>query len=349
MFDFENTAGPVTESSLLSVSGGGLLGVIPAAMLLRIEALGKEKYGPHYRLSDSFDSVSGSSTGAVIAAGVALGLSAQDIADFYLQDVPRGFKRRKRAVPLLQDIFDGDLLHSFFEKRTQGRLLDRNDLECDLTLLAKDLQRGNSIAFTTIDYGVDRVLSAEIRCEKLPLSDLLRASTAAPGLFSPVSMTLRGVGETRLVDGGFSLFNDPSYLLTRLTRARGVQRIALTSLGTGSSRPVYSGNSLTDKVSVFRAFRGLFGLIKDGEALSRELMRDMADMLGSGLQHTHYDMSLTRDTFDALGFELEPGELRNMRKIADFSGKERLFEAAQLLAEATIVEPLPLVGNLQAA
>ena len=58
MFDFENTAGPVTESSLLSVSGGGLLGVIPAAMLLRIEALGKEKYGPHYRLSDSFDSVS---------------------------------------------------------------------------------------------------------------------------------------------------------------------------------------------------------------------------------------------------------------------------------------------------
>lgn len=349
MFDFENTIEQATENALLTVSGGGLLGVIPAAMLLRFEALGKEAYGPQYRLSDSFDSVSGSSTGAVIAAGVALGLSARDIADFYLHDVPRGFKRRKRAVPLLHDIFDGDLLHSFFEQRTQGRLLDRDVLECDLTLLTKDMQRGNSIAFTTIDHGIDHVLSAEIRCEKLPLSDLLRASTAAPGLFPPVSMELRGLGETRLVDGGFSLFNDPSYLLTRMTRARGVQRIALTSLGTGSSRPRYSGNSLTDKVSVLRAFRGLFGLIKDGEALSQELMRDMADMFGPGLQHAHYDMSLTRETFEALGVPVKPTELRDMRKIADFAGKEQLFEAAQLVAERAIVDALPLATGACAA
>lgn len=345
MFDFETAERNETQKTLLSVSGGGLLGVIPAAMLMRFETLGKDAYGPAYRLCDSFDSVSGTSTGAVIAAGVALGLSAQDIADFYLRDVPRGFKRRKRAVPLLHDVFDSELLHSFFEQRTQGRLLDRSQLECDLTVLTKDLQRRKAVAFTTVDSDIDAILSAEIRREKQPLSDLLRASTAAPGLFSPISLNLRGLGKTRLVDGGFSLFNDPSYLLTRLTREAGARRAALISLGTGSSRPTYSGKDLVDRVSVLRAFRGLFGLIKDAEALSQELMRDMVQMFGPSLQHDHYDMSLTRDTFQALSFPLKSGELTDMRKFADFAGKERLFEAAGLLAERLISDPLPLTGS----
>lgn len=348
MFDFAAEDKNETPTALLSVSGGGLLGVIPAAMLMRFEMLGKEAFGRGYRLCDSFDSVSGTSTGAVIAAGVALGLSAQDIVDFYLRDVPRGFKRRAGAVPFLHDVFDSDLLHRFFENRTQGRLLDRNVLECDLTVLTKDLRRGKAIAFTTIDSDADTILSAEIRCEKQPLSSLLRASTAAPGLFSPVTLNLGGLGDTRLVDGGFSLFNDPSYLLARLTCDRSVGPVALTSLGTGSSRPIHSGQGLAERVSVMRAFRGLFGLIKDGEALSQELMRDMSAMFGPSLQHSHYDMSLTRDTFDGLSFPLKQGELRDMRKFADFAGKERLFEAALQLAERLISDPLPLRGQMRA-
>lgn len=345
MFDFVPDERNEPQKALLSVSGGGLLGVIPAAMLLRFETLGHQTYGPGYRLCDSFDSVAGTSTGAVIAAGVALGLSAQDIVDFYLRDVPRGFKRRTAAVPLLHDVFDSELLHSFFEQRTQGRVLDRAALNCDLTILTKDLQRGKAIAFTTIDSGIDSILSAEIRCEKQPLSDLLRASTAAPGLFSPVNLNLKGIGDTRLVDGGFSLFNDPSYLLARLTCEGLPQPMALTSLGTGSSRPVYSGQGLADRVSVLRAFRGLFGLIKDAEALSQELMRDMAAMFGPALRHSHFDMSLTRETFEGLSFRLKTGELREMRKFADFAGKERLFQAASAMAEHLIHQPLPLVGQ----
>ena len=79
------------EMRILSVSGGGLLGVIPAAFLMHFEALGQRTYGQSYRLADSFDLAGGSSTGAVISTGIALGLSAAEIADFYLRDVPKGF------------------------------------------------------------------------------------------------------------------------------------------------------------------------------------------------------------------------------------------------------------------
>lgn len=342
MFDFEMPSAGSEATSLLSVSGGGLLGVIPAAMLVRFEDLGQAKYGTQYRLCDSFDGVAGSSTGAVIATGVALGLSAQEIADFYLQDVPQGFKRRRFAIPLLQDVFDGNLLQSFFEERTEGRVLDRSHLQCDLTVMVKDMDRAKSIAFTTLDYTQPSLFGVELRREALPLAELLRASTAAPGLFSPVSLDLNGVGTTRLIDGGFSLFNDPSFLTSRLAQQTSRDHIVLTSLGTGSSRPTYRSLSGKPVPSILRAFRGLFGLIKDGENLVKTLMQDLSDQSGAAIQYRHHDMSLTTETFADLGFDLRPGELRAMRKFADFKGKERLFDAACTYAEQTITCALPL-------
>lgn len=346
MFDFEvhDTASDAT--SLLSVSGGGLLGVIPAAILIRFEALGKAQYGQSYRLCDSFDSVAGSSTGAVIATGVALGLSAQEIADFYLRDVPQGFKRRRFAIPFLQDVFDGDLLQSFFEDRTKGRVLNRSQVYCDLTVMVKDMDRNKSIAFTTLDCANPSLFGVELRQNAVPLTELLRASTAAPGLFSPVSIDLKGVGATRLIDGGFSLFNDPSFFISRVMQKAGCEQITLTSLGTGSSRPTYRRHGGKPVPSILRAFRGLFGLIKDGEDLAKTLIQELADQPNTAIQYRHHDISLTTETFANLGFDLRPGELRAIRKFASFDGKERLFEAALTYAKQTITRPLPLANSL---
>lgn len=343
MFDFDNSIG--RSARILSVSGGGLLGVIPAAFLVRYEALGRQAYGADYRLCDSFDTVTGSSTGAVIAAGVALGLSAQDIANFYLNDVPQGFKRRRMSVPLWHDLFDGDLMEGFFERRTRGCLLERRALECDLTILTKDISRGVSVAFTTLDVPNCDVLGAEIRRDAVSLSKILRASTAAPGLFAPVEIELENLGKTTLVDGGFSLFNDPSYMAALMAIGTYGPQIDITVLGTGSSKPVHKSKNIQRGPSIFRTARALFGLIKDGEALTRGLVSELAEVTGGQVAVRRHDMNLTAMVFAQLGFDVCARELREIRLFADFRGKRRLFEAASVLAEQTIHLPLALAKN----
>jgi uncharacterized protein len=75
---------------VLSIDGGGIRGLIPARVLEHIEAKVKEEHGK--RLIDVFDLVVGTSTGGIIALGLALPIkpgcgipySAGDLVRFYL-------------------------------------------------------------------------------------------------------------------------------------------------------------------------------------------------------------------------------------------------------------------------
>lgn len=66
---------------ILSIDGGGILGVLPASVLAELEErfLGRQPIGQH------FDMIAGTSTGGIIALGLASGLSAQEIRNFYLE------------------------------------------------------------------------------------------------------------------------------------------------------------------------------------------------------------------------------------------------------------------------
>lgn len=71
---------------LLALDGGGIRGVLSLHILGRIEELLiNESKRPDYRLADYFDYVAGTSTGGIIAAGIALGMSVAEILDFYMK------------------------------------------------------------------------------------------------------------------------------------------------------------------------------------------------------------------------------------------------------------------------
>src|SRR3989442_460020 len=56
--------------------GGGIRGVLSLEILADMERLLIKQSGdPNYRLADYFDYVSGTSTGGIIAAGIAMGMS----------------------------------------------------------------------------------------------------------------------------------------------------------------------------------------------------------------------------------------------------------------------------------
>ena len=70
---------------ILSIDGGGLKGIIPAAFLAGVEDQINGNVG------DYFDLIAGTSTGAIIALGLALGLPAAEILAFYETEGARIF------------------------------------------------------------------------------------------------------------------------------------------------------------------------------------------------------------------------------------------------------------------
>lgn len=69
---------------ILSIDGGGIRGIIPAKGLALLECeLSKRKMPAN--ICDYFDLICGTSTGAILAIGLALGISAQKMLDLYLK------------------------------------------------------------------------------------------------------------------------------------------------------------------------------------------------------------------------------------------------------------------------
>ncbi len=66
---------------ILSLDGGGIRGLVSAYMLLEIEKKLKEKNLPPIR--EYFDMIAGTSTGSILAAGIALGYPIEELIDLY--------------------------------------------------------------------------------------------------------------------------------------------------------------------------------------------------------------------------------------------------------------------------
>ena len=73
------------KKRILVLDGGGIKGAFAASFLQTIE----ENTGK--KIADHFDLIAGTSTGGIIALGLGLGMSANEITQFYVNDGPRIF------------------------------------------------------------------------------------------------------------------------------------------------------------------------------------------------------------------------------------------------------------------
>ena len=85
---------------LLALDGGGIRGVLTLEILSAIEDIVRTKLGKDAVLADYFDYVAGTSTGAVIAAGLSRGLSVDEIRTIYHQHGKEMFDRALILGPL---------------------------------------------------------------------------------------------------------------------------------------------------------------------------------------------------------------------------------------------------------
>lgn len=184
---------------ILSIDGGGIRGIIPLACLVQLEA--REGKPSH----EIFDMIAGTSTGAVIAAGLALGISARGLLALYRNLAQAAFQ----ALPFWQVAINlGNHRYSnhFIRETLKDIGADQplNGLPIDVLLTGKNVETSQTDFFVRDNPGNAG------RWGELLLSDAVLASIAAPTFFPAHSATLHGKTHT-WVDGGVGVAGNPCY------------------------------------------------------------------------------------------------------------------------------------------
>jgi len=229
---------------MLSLDGGGIRGLITLGILERIEKLVQEKTGR--KLEEYFDYIAGTSTGAIIAAGLSRGLTTADLIKFYTSSGKQMFdpawlleriKYLYTADPLkaqLQDVFGRD------------SSLEPDNLKCLLLVVTRNVTTDSP---WPISSNPDAKYNDPARKDcnlRIPLWQLVRASTAAPVYFPPEVVQWDPTDPSKtfvFVDGGVTPYNNPAFLLYRMATEpayrlnwkKGEDNLLILSIGTGAA------------------------------------------------------------------------------------------------------------------
>lgn len=238
---------PFRKHVAVAIDGGGIRGIMVSRALMRLEQhLGKSCH-------EIFRLATGTSTGSIIAAGIAAGFSMKDIHTSYRTVGEKTFKR-KFLVPLW--LFERyrysnealkQALDAAFGDLTMGDLW-KADPPTDLVITVFDLIR-NRACF--VKPWKERADEPDANYADWRVAKTVLASCATPSYFPPV--------EGRYVDGGVGSYNNPCFLaayeiehyLSRMDehdlpglwnqkRNWKPAETTLISLGTGLEKPIIS-------------------------------------------------------------------------------------------------------------
>ncbi|HYK13487.1 MAG TPA: patatin-like phospholipase family protein, partial [Burkholderiales bacterium] len=238
---------------LLALDGGGIRGLITIEVLGELErvlqqALGKDD---KFVLADYFDYVAGTSTGAVIATCLCLGMRVSKIRQFYLDSAELMFSKTSIFNRLKYKFEDEPLalkLRSEFqattgETKTNEPALGSAGLK---TLLMMVMRNATTDSPWTICNNPQAKYNDRQRTDcnlALPLWQLVRASTAAPTFFPPEQIAI-GKNNFIFVDGGVTTYNNPAFQLFLMATAEpynlcwktsAPEDMLIVSIGTGTS------------------------------------------------------------------------------------------------------------------
>jgi patatin-like phospholipase/acyl hydrolase len=230
---------------ILCIDGGGIRGIIPAKVLAELE-IQINQSDPEKKLYEYFDLICGTSTGAILAIGIALGIPAKDLVNFYKEHAnaifPRWYLFTKQAKALISPIYSNKqlekLLKNIYSTANNGKLPLLGDLKTKVCIPSFNGNTGEINIFKTKhhkDYTEDY---------KLPAHEVALASASAPVYFPPHSFKYEnqyGSGtRINMIDGGI-FANNPSLIgLFEATEKLNVpfENIEIISLGTGRGKQV---------------------------------------------------------------------------------------------------------------
>ncbi len=217
---------------VLAVDGGGIRGIIPALILQAIEQRTQRP------ISDLFDMLAGTSTGGIIALGLANpgqggrpDKSASDIVSLYETEGTHIFPSSLREVLHLETF--------------AGPKYPANGVDTTLKRYFGDVRLKDALKPVVVpSYDIEKQTPIFFKSERaraaadsdFPMYEVARATSAAPTYFPPEKIdTADPVEYYALIDGGV-IANNPSMCAYAEAIKMGHPDVLIVSIGTGELR-----------------------------------------------------------------------------------------------------------------
>jgi patatin-like phospholipase/acyl hydrolase len=335
---------------ILALDGGGIRGMMTVEILAALEDLLRRELrrGPDFVLADYFDFVAGTSTGAIMAACVSLGMKAADIRNFYVGSGADMFDKasllRRFRYKYEDDKLAAKMQAIFGAKTTLGSDQLR-------TVLMMVMRNASTDSPWPISNNPFSKYNRPERCQppyedcnlNIPLWQLVRASTAAPVYFPPEVVKV-GRHDFIFVDGGITPYNNPAFQAFLMATvqpynmnwAATESQLLVVSIGTGTSPKantdldpgkmnlLYNAGSIPSALMLAALNEQDFLCRVFGKCLAGDpLDREVGNMVGKSgpanpklFTYLRYNVELTREGLDAFGLNrIEPENVQQLDSI----------------------------------
>lgn len=273
----------VRPRKLLALDGGGIRGVMSLQILERLEELlaSATGQGADFRLCEYFDYIGGTSTGAIIAAGLARGMSVADLIQFYREVGPEMFEKT-HLLRRLNSLYKSDPLQAKLQQVFGAETtLEPEGLRTLLLVVTRNVTTDSP---WPISSNPDARYNNPLRSDcnlRIPLWKLVRASTAAPVYFPPEVLNWDPSDPLKtfvFVDGGVTPYNNPAFLLFRMATdpayllgfPTGEKNLLVVSVGTGAA-PTLGASADSPDTNLLQAVAGLPSALMYGIQVEQDL------------------------------------------------------------------------------
>ncbi len=332
------------------------------------------------RLGDYFDYIGGTSTGCIIAAGLAVGMTAQELLDFYQNSGKQMFEKTgwvERITSLVSSLYEDEPLATTLKKifhdggnPQRPADLSTERLKCLLLVVTRNVTTDSPWPVSTNPFAKYNDENRDDCNLRLPLWQLVRASTAAPVFFPPevVRLNPKRPKEVRVfVDGGITPYNNPAFLLYRMATQPayqlnwqiGEQNLLLISVGTGAAASATQATS-RNVIGNLQNLPGelMYGVQVDQDINCRtfgrcvhgsEIDREMGDLVlpieaeedtskghGRFFRYARYNADLSQDGLKELDKRLDDGKFTKVERVGEIPA-----------ADVQQMDAVDQIGNLR--
>lgn len=343
---------------ILALDGGGIRGMMTVEVLAEIENLLRQKLGrgDDFVLADYFDFVAGTSTGAIIAACISIGMKIADIRDFYISSGREMFDKASLLKRFRYQYEDEKLAAKMQEVFGKDTTLGSDKLKTVLMMVMRNASTDSPWPLSNNPFAKYNQQGRDDCNLNLPLWQLVRASTAAPVYFPPEVVKM-GSHEFVFVDGGITTYNNPAFQAFLMATVEpykmnwpaGEDNMLVVSIGTGASPQANADLSPNEMNLIYNASSIpsalMYAALNEQDTLCRifgncragdELDREVGNLIGAQgpvgpnklFTYMRYNAELSVNGLKALGLaDIKPEDVQKLDSVAHIPELQRVGRA----------------------
>jgi uncharacterized protein len=302
---------------VLSLDGGGAKGMYSLGVLKEVEALAGKP------LCEVFDLIYGTSTGAIITALLALGMSVEDVLKEYRKQVPSIMKARTAKAK-----------SAALEKAGKEIIKDRGfkDMKTDIGIVATRWQTERPMIFKTNVKQAFGRKATFVPGFGVSLIEAIQASCSAYPFFDRKLVTTSSGDQIELFDGGFCANNPALFAITDAIFSLGFEPANCRLLSIGCGRyPEPNPSVLIRTIRLLPFFTMLSQLLQKTMETNTNTMEQLRDFAFKQVPSVRVNDTYERPEMATDLFEYDLKKLSLLRQLGEESFSKHENEIANIL------------------